>query len=272
MSEQGTPAPGAETPAPVAAPADWTAALPEEVKGYVQNKGFRTPADVVESYKNIEKLMGAPRERLLTLPEKPDAPEWGAVYDRLGRPKEAKEYNLPLPEGADPKFAEAAKAKFHELGLGRTQAEKLAAWWNEHNASVTKEMGLAEQAKEVEAKQTLQREWGGDFEKNLDAMERVAAALELKDEHLKGLRSALGPLEATKLLYSIGAKSGIGKEDTFVSGDGKSGASGGRMTREAALAQIQALGQDAGFVQRYMVGGAEEKAKMDQLHQIAYSE
>ena len=77
-----------ETPAAPAAPADWTAGLPEEMKGYVQNKGFKDPSAVVESYRNFEKLMGVPQDRMIKLPEKAeDKAAWDSIYNRLGRPE-----------------------------------------------------------------------------------------------------------------------------------------------------------------------------------------
>ena len=51
---------------------DWTSGLTDEMRGYVQNKGFKAPQDVVESYRNFEKLHGVPQDRILKLPENLD--------------------------------------------------------------------------------------------------------------------------------------------------------------------------------------------------------
>src|SRR4051812_7514574 len=88
----GTPPPSTGTPPPSggapAAPADWTAGLNEATRGFVENRGFKDPQTLADSYVNLEKLMGVPKDRLLQVPEKDDDAEgWGKVYNRLGRPE-----------------------------------------------------------------------------------------------------------------------------------------------------------------------------------------
>ena len=106
---------------------DWTSSFQEQDKLYITQKGFKDPAAILDSYKNLETLMGTPKERLLRLPDKPDAPEWGDIYDRLGRPKNANEYQFAKPAqgGAENKeFTEWAQKLFHGQGLTRQQGHR----------------------------------------------------------------------------------------------------------------------------------------------------
>jgi len=256
--------------APVSQPAtaEWTASFNDDLKGYVHNKGFKDPGAVLESYRNLEKLIGAPKERIVKLPEKADDPAWAEVYDRLGRPKDAKEYTIKAPEGLgeDKQFVDWAKGKFHELGLTRQQGEKLSQSWNEYVATQMNGASEANQQASKEAEQALKKEWGAAFEQNLNVVDRAAKQFGLEDKHLLALRQALGPAEAAKLVLKIGQ--GIG-EDTFVAGETRA-SSFGALTPAQAVNRIGALRQDPDFVRRYTGGDSNAKAEMERLHSMAY--
>ena len=126
LAENNTPA-----APPVAAP-NWLDGADEVTVGYVQNKGWEKPTQVLESYRNLEKLMGADRAGNTVILPKPDATpeEFGKFYDRLGRPSDAAGYKLQVPQGGDPEFAKIAGNWFHESGLTAKQGEELAGRWN----------------------------------------------------------------------------------------------------------------------------------------------
>src|SRR6185312_841401 len=103
---QGT-APAAGNPIP------WLeGATPEQV-GYIQNKGWTDPKQVLEGYQNLEKMRGVPADRLLTLPatDADDATK-AAFYEKLGRPKEAAGYDFSLGD-KDNGWGDTLKQSFH---------------------------------------------------------------------------------------------------------------------------------------------------------------
>src|SRR5437868_12698655 len=96
-------------------------AAPEDVRGYVGNKGWRNPNDVIDGYRNLEKLVGSHR---LALPkDENDAEGWNKTYDALGRPKTPAEYKI---DGGDPAFTKVASDWMHKAGLNTRQAQALA--------------------------------------------------------------------------------------------------------------------------------------------------
>lgn len=263
-----------ETPVAPAAPAapagDWTTGFSDEVKGYVQNKGFKDTPSVIDSYRNLEKLMGVPQERLLKLPEKDDDPTWGSIYDRLGRPKEAKDYQLEIPaENGDEKFSEAAKGWFHELGLTKKQGETLTKKWNEFasgGVNAQKE-AMASMVKEQDT--NLRKEWGAAYEKNMDISSSVMNKFGISNEMGAKIGAALPPdlrVQLVKAFAQVGT--GLG-EDNFVRGNG---APGGSMTPAQAMDKIAALKGDNDFISRYVSGGVKEQAEMVRLLNLAHPE
>ncbi|UOF83095.1 hypothetical protein [Caudoviricetes sp.] len=250
---------------------DWTTGLTEDSRGYVQNKGFQNPAMVIDSYRSLEKLLGAPKERLLRLPEKDDAPEWGDVYNRLGRPATANDYKIDVPPemGGDGKFADWAKTNFHELGLSKKQAEGLAGRWNEYQKNVMSQSNenLAYQNQQQEA--SLKREWGAAFDQNMNMAKRAAQTFGMDGATIDKLESAMGFSGIMKFMHSLGSKLG---EDSFVQGGASNQSGFGILSPEAAKNRINSLRGDPEFVKRYTAGDVSAKDEMFKLHQFAYPE
>jgi hypothetical protein len=261
----GTPPP----PAAAAAPTDWTSGLNDDLKGYVQTKGFKDPVSVLDSYRNLEKLVGVPKERLLKLPEKDDAPEWNEIYGKLGRPEKPEEYKLPMPEkGGSEEFSKWAQTTFHGLGLSRKQGEQLVAKWNEFQGGTQKSLSEA-QAVKLEAENTsLKREWGAAFEQNAAAVEHAAKEFGMNEKQLLALKEVMGPSSAMKFLHAIGSK--ISEAPFLGTGDGGSRGNNGALTPAAARHRIAELGGDGDFMRRYAEGGASERAEMERLHKWGY--
>lgn len=270
MNDGGGAGAGGGAGTPPAAPAanDWTSGLNDEYKGYVQNKGFKDPTSVLESYKNLEKLMGAPRERLFTIPDKEDDKVgWDNVYSRLGRPAEAKDYKVELsPEAATPEFTDFIKNAFHELGITKKQGETLMSKYGEFFTGQVQKTEAEMKVQTDNQVKALQKEWGGAFQQNIQVAKNAATAFGFDAPKIDALEAALGYDGVMKFLADLGTKIG---PHQFIDG-GRSSGGGGAYTPAAARAEIKELRADPDFVARYAKGDIEAKRKMEQLHIYAY--
>lgn len=265
-------APASAPAAPAAAPAgDWTSSIPAEHKGYLETKGWKTPADLLTSYKNLEGLRGVPAERLLTLPGDDKPESWAPVYDRLGRPKTVDEYQLPVPEGDNGEFAKTASGWFHENGISKKQAQALAAKWNDFAKQSVEKSTAEYHAKIAQEGEALKGEWKGDYDKNVAQAQEAVKKLGVSKEIVDAIESKMGFAATIKFMHSLGAKLG---EHGFHGANPAGGAGGfsGGMTTEAAKAQITQLRSDGDFMRRFAEGEAAALAKWRQLHQAAFPE
>lgn len=265
----GAPNPGAQ-PAAANPPVqqDWRSSLNEELKGYVELKGFKDPVSVVDSYRNIEKLLGAPKERLVKLPEKDDdVAGWNEVHERLGRPKDAKEYKIDVPQGyGDEKFSEWARGKFHELGLSKKQADKLAEGWNKYVSDKMTASQTEYTTKVEQETADLKRKWGAAYDQNIEVAKRGYAAFGLKPEQIDALEKVMGFAGVMEFAHNLGIKTGEGE---FVRNNG--GNSGfGTLTPSAAQARIDQLRGDATWVAKFASGDADAIAEMNKLSKWAF--
>lgn len=244
----------------------WYQEYPEDVRGLVETKGWKSPVDAIQSYTNLEKFLGADKAgRGLVLPkDDAGADEWGQVYDRLGRPADPADYKLPVPEGADGAFANEAAGKFHELGLTSKQAQQLTEWFNgKTQGAMTQQESQLAQSAEAQMGE-LQQEWGKDFDANIEAGRRAARQFGVGEEMLVKMENALGTKDMLKFFSNVGK--GMG-EDSFVDG-GSSGKFG--MSPEAARVRIGQLKGDPKWTAKYLGGDADAKSELERLMRAGY--
>lgn len=260
----GNPAPGAGE----GGTGDWTSSFPDEIRGVIQTKGWKNPGDVINSYSNLERLLGADKAgRGVVLP-KDDAPaeEWASFYNRLGRPESTDGYKLPVPDGDAGAFAKQAASWFHEAGLTAKQAETLSAKWNEHMGGTMQSQQAEFEQKAALDMQDLQKAWGEKFEANAELARRARREAGLSDQEGQAIERALGLKKAAEVFAFLG------KQFAEAPMKGGEGAQAGRFggTPEDARARIAALKQDAGWTSRYLSGDADARAEFERLHKIAF--
>lgn len=253
---------------------DWkTTGFDDDGLGYVANKGWKGPGDMLASYRNLEKLTGVPADKLVRLPTDASPEAWNEVYTKLGRPESADKYEIPVPEGDTGEFAKTAASWFHEAGLSNNQATKLAERWNKHVGSLTTAQTEAQNQKIQTEVNALKSEWGGSFDANMQLVERAAEAFQVSEQQLIALKSAMGPAAAMKFMHGIGSKLGVEDNGLIGQGGGGTGTFGG-VTPQQALSQINELRNDRAFVQQFTSQDpktrGEARAKMDRLHKLAY--
>lgn len=255
----GDPGAGGNTTPPA-----WYEGFAPEMKGYIQNKGFKDPADLATAYQNLEKLRGVPQERLLTLPAKDDdAAGWEGLYNRLGRPAKAEEYKLPP---GDENFSKWAKDTFHKIGLTAKQAESLSKEWGQYGEKLVSDTTASYEAKVKAETDALKKEWGAAFDQEMEAARTAYREFGITDEVIDKLEDSMGYAAVMKLMNSLGKKVG---EHSFVHGDRREGFKGS-FTPSQAQAKITALRQDQDFVSRYVSGDTKAREEMETLHKYAY--
>lgn len=269
MSDEIGSAPaGNPSATPVTPPAtDWTSSFDDSTKGIIQTKGWKSPADVVGSYANLEKLLGAEKAGRAVVPPKADGTpeEWAAFYNKMGRPEKADGYNIQAPEGGNDEFAKSASTWFHEAGLTPKQAEVITAKWNEHiNGTMTQQQEAFAQTAEVDV-QELKKAWGNEFEAKSELARRALRESGLSKEEGQAIERALGVKKAAEVFAFLGDQF---REAPMKGGEGQRSTFG--ITSQDAMQAIQDRRADPAWTARYLSGNADAKAEFDRLHQIAY--
>lgn len=257
---------GSAPPAAAAAPADWTSTFNDEFKGYVQNKGWKSPDQVVDSYRSLEKFHGVPPEQLVKLPKDLSSPEGQQaleqLYTRLGRPATPDGYKVEIPkEHGSPEFAKGASEAFHKAGLTEGQAKAITDFFN--NFAQGQIQARGEQFKQTieTGKANLKKEWGAAHEHNMSVARRAAAEFGADGKMIDAMEAAVGYDGVMKFFHGLGSKIG---EATFHGGKGGSNPNA-PMTPSQAKSRLAELKNDPAFIKRWAGGDATARAEVAKL-------
>lgn len=189
----------------------WYSGFNDELRGYVESKGFKDPEMAVDSYRNLEKLMGVPKDQILKLPTEAGSPEWNKVFERLGKPEKAEAYQIEVPKdtpAAGKEFVDWAKNAAHKANMTSDQFKTLMGEWNTSMTAQTKAANDAAVAANKADGEALKTEWGNAYEQK-EQMAKVAAKdLGLDEATVAALQNNLGYSKTMKLFADIGAKFG----------------------------------------------------------------
>lgn len=237
-----------------------------DLRGYAETRNWKSPESVVESYQNLEKLMGADKAgRGLIMPaDAEDAEGWNQLYNKLGRPEKADDYKLNVPEGFDGSMTKEASKWMHELGLNAKQAQQLNDKYNNYLSETMQAADAKYQQDQQAQVQEIMSSWGRDADKNIELTRRGVLASGLDENTLAQMDRAIGAKNVYEMFRRIGASY---LEDSF-EGNKDSGHSFGH-SPEAARAEIQRLKSDKEFGAKLLNGDAATRQKWDNLNMIA---
>lgn len=254
---------------------DGVATVTPELVGHWQNRGLhdKTPAEVAiamtTAHREAESKLGVPADQLLRLPKDPNAPEWSGVWERLGRPKEAKEYDFSTVktkagEALPDDLADHLRNTAFTANMSKDAALRLAQE-TVKRMDAQKEADAAVYTDKIAAEKTkLQDNWKSNFEANMVIAKAGAAKLGISPEAVDALEKVVGYAEVMDAFRKVGMST---TEAQFVQGGNKD-FNGGLMTKEQAAAKKAELQADNAWVTRWLNGGANEARELAAITRI----
>lgn len=156
---------------------DWRSQLSAELQADATLAKFGSIPALAGAYVNLQKLIG--KDKIVVPGEGATDDQWKEIFEKLGVPKEAKDYAVKFKDGVklDQKFTDDFKANAHKLGILPKQAQALADWFSDINLNANKtEEAEAKRVAEENVK-NLKAEWGNA------ASVKQARINKLLDEH-----------------------------------------------------------------------------------------
>lgn len=270
--------------APATAPAStetpWYGNIEDaEIRGYAEMKGWKSPADALKSYRELESLKGVPADRLLKLPDKTTAkPEdWNPVYKALGTPDKPEDYALAV-EGDKPEFVAAASQAMLDAHLTKDQATAMAKWFREQGAAMNATDEAEAQRELAAGHAELAQKWPGYDPspegkhtgiglEQIQIASRAASEFGITTEQIDQLEEVMGVSGTLQLLAKIGNSTGQAK---FVDGnpDRNHAQNLSGYTPERAAAEKKQMMADPETAKKYFRKDPEVTRRIDQLTMI----
>ena len=190
--EQINEAPEATLVGEPAPTSDWRSSLSEDVASHSAIKDIGSVEDLAKSAIHAQQMVGADK---IAIPGKDAGSQaWEDVYNKLGRPEKAGDYELPQEnvesvEGDQPQIEEF-KGEAHRLGLNKQQFAGLVRFMAEkgQQGAQAAEVNMEEVQKQSVA--ALQQEYGAAYEQNLSLAK--SAVEQFGGEELKTMLNQTG--------------------------------------------------------------------------------
>lgn len=259
---------------PAAAPAaaaPWYQGKAEaEIVGHWQNRGIdladpvNVAIEMTKAHREAERHIGVPADQLLRMPKATAQPaEIKAFWERLGVPKEAKDYDLSairfdgneLEQGFADTMRQTLLANFVPKERAAPIVDAVVKWLEGQQTADT----AAADAKRAEQMAALDRNWGPNKAANMLAADQGASRLGVTADEVKAIGEVIGLDRAAELFRKIGAGT---SEDSFHEA-GRSGAA--PATAEAASARLAELQRDAAWTKRLLAGDVQARIEFDNL-------
>lgn len=253
----------------------WYEGADAEVIGFVQNKKWENPLQVVDAYRSLEKFQGVPAEQIVKLPKDDNPEEWGKVWGRLGRPESSDKYGeFKAAEGVnvDPNVIKVFDESFFKANMTKAQRDAVISQYTEYEKQITQKAQQDHELFMNSEMAKLKSEWGSKYEERLELARRVVR-MGLpdganKEEVLSKVEDALGPYESAKFFANLADKAGA-IEDMMPKSDSpdhygytiEQAASDKRMLMESIKADPQRL-------QAYNKGIGPDYLKLQQLQKF----
>ncbi|MGI9503111.1 MAG: hypothetical protein ACR2RE_08675 [Geminicoccaceae bacterium] len=231
-------------------PDNWKEAVEEGVRGHESLASINSVPDLAKSFVHAQKLIRADKAgQTVVLPgESATDEDRNAFYSAIGRPVEAKDYQIEVPEGLqrNEKFEGGFREAAHKAGLSNAQVKELSGFWHEHLAGQVKEAGEASEAQASDNEGALKTKWGNATEQNIELARRAARSFDIDGETLDSLQSKVGYVKTMEVFQKLGELTGK-EDDTATERRGGFGP----MTPDAAKNAIDAKLRDPDFLKAY---------------------
>ncbi len=155
----------------------WRAGLPDDLKTNEAFVPFKTVGDFGKSYLELNTKAKTLETKLADavpkLPDDASDEDKALYYDALGRPKEAKEYELDGEDKNAPEWTNFWKGEFYGLGLTKAQAKQLSGKWNAQMQAMVKAHNDALTAEYAKAEKELRTELGDKYDTSVELAKRM---------------------------------------------------------------------------------------------------
>ena len=252
----------------------WHQGVDAAILGHWQNKAYdlSDPAKVAiaatQAAIEAQRFVGVPPDQLLRLPkDTTDAAGWDTVHQRLGTPKEAKDYDftgVKFSDGSelDDNFSTAMRSALHKARVSKDAAPEIVKSVIKFFDDADKSEASIRQSTLDSQKGELKKSWGTRHDENLLQAKQGARRLGIDPETINALENVLGYDKIMEMFRKVGAGS---NEDTFV--DGGVGGNSVPATQEAAIARLAELQSDKAWVDRLFKGDVSARRELDALNQ-----
>jgi hypothetical protein len=146
-------------------PDNWKDYLDEDIKKDPSMEAIKDIKNLAKSYVHGKRMLGA--EKIPVPGKNATEDDWANVYKKLGLPDPDK-YDVKFPETYDQEFTKSLKETLHKAGVLPKQAQTLVDFYNNYATEAMKRAEESQTLEKTKQFDTLKKEWGDAFNKNVE--------------------------------------------------------------------------------------------------------
>lgn len=189
--------------------------VPSDLRGHKSLTKFKEPGDVAKAYVNLETMLG----KRVEVPADDSPAEVKAAWRaKIGVPDTADGYEAPtVPDGVqvNQEILTAAKGKFHELGLTKSQAKSLTDWFIGQEVEISAQRNAAFQKSKEDGMAELTKMWGPAAPRQIALCQRFVA--EVGGEDLRAALNETGAGNDPRVVAALAAAGAMMEESHLIS-------------------------------------------------------
>ena len=173
--------------------------ISQQDENYLSKKGLKTPADLLKSYRELEKAFSSK----ISLPKDGDKEALDKLYSRLGMPEDINGFDIKfLPEDAD------IGTKFKEVCLQNNilpeQAVKLYDWFVKNRDETVAKMEQERSDNSFREMDEVKNMWGVKAQRNMEFLQRGIRLFSNDVEVVDAIERAMGTPKMMEVFCRLG--------------------------------------------------------------------
>lgn len=176
----------------------WGDISPEE-QGYIGKKGFKTPAELLKSYRELEKAYSSK----ISLPKDGDKDAFDKLYSRLGMPQDSSGFDIDFAD-EDKEDGEKFKQVCLENNILPQAAKALYLWFTKNRDEAMANYSAQWHENSNREMKEVQQSWGAKAPRNMELMKRGIRLFAEDSDVLDAIEHAVGTKKLMETFYRLG--------------------------------------------------------------------
>lgn len=174
-------------------------AVSDDDFSYIDKKGFKTPQDLLKSYRELERAYSSK----VSIPKDGDKEGFSKLYMKLGMPQDKDSFEIDFLD-EDKEIGEQFKVICLENNILPQSAQAMYKWFVDFRTDMEKKS--AQKWAENSSKELceMKQEWGKDANRNMELVRRGIRVFSDDTDVIENMEKALGTKQMMKAFMNVG--------------------------------------------------------------------
>lgn len=173
--------------------------ISDEDFSYISNKGFKTPADLLKSYRELERAYSSK----ISIPKDGDKEGFDKLYSKLGMPQDLDGFDIEFQE-EDRELGGQFKQVCLENNILPQSAQALYDWFTKSRTDAEGKFAQDWAENSFREMKDVEKEWGNKAKQNMELMKRGIRLVSKDEDVIENMERAMGTRQMMETFCRLG--------------------------------------------------------------------